>query len=63
MGDAVTFAIAGQTVPNGYYHLDGMLKSFVRKGGQIACCGTCVDARGRPRITSAKNSSMGDLAA
>jgi uncharacterized protein involved in oxidation of intracellular sulfur len=53
----------GQTVPNGYYHLDGMLKSFVRKGGQIACCGTCVDARGRPRITSAKNSSMGDLAA
>jgi len=66
MGDAVTAAIAGQTVPDGYYHLDRMLKSFVRKGGQIACCGTCMDARGLTRdhlIEEAPRSTMDELAA
>jgi uncharacterized protein involved in oxidation of intracellular sulfur len=44
MGDAVTCAIAGQKTPNGYYTLDRMLKTFTRQGGQLACCGTCLDA-------------------
>ena len=66
MGDAVTSAIAGQTVPSGYYHLDRMLKSFVRKGGQIACCGTCMDTRGLTKdhlIEEAPRSTMDELAA
>ena len=66
MGDAVTSAIAGQTVPDGYYHLDRMLKSFVRKVGQIACCGTCMDARGLTKdhlIEVAPRSTMDELAA
>ena len=46
MGDAVTCAVAGQKTPDGYYALDRMLTGFVRHGGQIACCGTCLDARG-----------------
>jgi uncharacterized protein involved in oxidation of intracellular sulfur len=46
MGDAVGCAIAGQQAPNGYYHLDRMLELAAGHGTEIACCGTCMDARG-----------------
>ncbi|MFW5898841.1 MAG: DsrE/DsrF/TusD sulfur relay family protein [Jiangellaceae bacterium] len=66
MGDAVTCAVAGQKTPNGYYTLDRMLESFARHGGQIACCGTCLDARGLTKehlIDDAARSTMDELAA
>lgn len=66
MGDAVTCAVAGQKTPEGYYKLDRMLRSFARHGGQIACCGTCLDARGLTEeylITEATRSTMDELAA
>lgn len=65
MGDAVTCAIAGQKTPDGYYTLDRMLRSFARHGGHIACCGTCLDARGLTKehlIEEAPRSSMKELA-
>ena len=46
MGDAVGAAVDGQQLPDGYYHLDRMLRSIVRKGAEVACCATCLDARG-----------------
>lgn len=46
MGDGVTVAMAGQKTPDGYYKLDRMLSGIIRKGGQVRCCGTCMDARG-----------------
>lgn len=46
IGDAVTCAIGGQKLPDGYYHLDRMLTSAGRHGAEIGCCGTCMDARG-----------------
>lgn len=46
LGDAVTCAVAGQQVPNGFYHLDRMVESAARHGGEIGCCSTCLDARG-----------------
>lgn len=66
MGDAVTCAVAGQKTPDGYYTLDRMLKGFLRHGGQIACCGTCLDARGLTEehlIEGAPRSTMEELAA
>jgi uncharacterized protein involved in oxidation of intracellular sulfur len=66
MGEAVTCAIAGQKTPNGYYTLDRMLKTFARQGGQLACCGTCLDARGLGKehlIDEAPRSTMDELAA
>ena len=45
IGDAVGCAVAGQKVPDGYYHLDRMVEAVVRHGGEIGCCGTCMDAR------------------
>ena len=46
MGDGVTAAMAGQKTPDGYYKLDRMLSVVTRGGGQVLCCGTCMDARG-----------------
>ncbi len=46
MGDAVGCAVAGQKLPDGYYHLDRMLGSLGRRNVAIGACGTCLDARG-----------------
>lgn len=65
MGDAVTCAIRGQRTPDGYYTLDRMLRSLARHGGAIACCGTCLDARGLTKeqlIDEAGPSTMDELA-
>lgn len=43
-----------------------MLSGFVRHGGQVACCGTCLDARGLTEdnlIDAAPRSTMDVLAA
>jgi uncharacterized protein involved in oxidation of intracellular sulfur len=65
MGDAVTCAVRGQKTPDGYYTLDRMLTGFARHSGQIACCGTCLDARGLSAehlIEEAARSTMDELA-
>ena len=45
IGDAVGCAVAGQALPNGYYHLDRMLTAALRHGAEVGLCGTCMDAR------------------
>jgi uncharacterized protein involved in oxidation of intracellular sulfur len=45
MADAVNCAKGGQKVPEGYYNLQLMLAKVLRKG-EVALCGTCMDARG-----------------
>lgn len=45
MADAVTCAKSGQKVPEGYYNLQIMVGKVARKG-EVALCGTCMDARG-----------------
>ncbi|MBX3677495.1 MAG: DsrE family protein [Rhodocyclaceae bacterium] len=46
MGDAASGAKAGQKVPEGYYNVLHMLGRIARAGGEVAACGTCLDARG-----------------
>ena len=60
-GDAVGCAIAGQKVPDGYYHLDRMLASVIRHGGEVGCCGTCMDARGLPEQALVKGARRSTL--
>ena len=65
MGDAVTAAIDGQKVPDGYYHLDRMVTSLVRHNADVGCCGTCLDARGiddAQLVDGAVRSSMDQVA-
>ncbi len=46
LGDAAACAKGGQKVPQGYYNLADMLAAFMRRGGTVGVCGTCLDARG-----------------
>jgi len=64
MGDAVGCAMAGQVVPDGYYHLDRMLTSALRHGAEVGLCGTCMDARAIDDdeiVAGARRSSLEEL--
>lgn len=64
MADAVGCARSGQKVPDGYYNVQLMLGKILRKG-EVALCGTCMDARGMAEaemIEGAKRSTLAQLA-
>ncbi len=64
MADAVGCAKSGQKVPEGYYSVQLMLGKVVRKG-EVALCGTCMDARGLKDdelIEGAQRSTLAQLA-
>ncbi len=46
LADAVFCGLPGQKTPNGYYNIERMLKSVIRKGGEVKSCGGCSEARG-----------------
>lgn len=45
IGDAVSCVKAGQKVPEGFYNLQLMVNKVLRQG-EMAACGSCLDARG-----------------
>lgn len=64
MADAVNCAKSGQKVPTGFYSIELMLKSVIRKG-EVLLCGTCMDARGLTDdeiLEGGKRSTMPELA-
>ncbi|MDP1650104.1 MAG: DsrE family protein [Rubrivivax sp.] len=64
MADAVACAKSGQKVPEGYYNVQLMLGKVLRKG-EVALCGTCMDARGLQDsevIEGARRSTLAQLA-
>ncbi len=63
MADAVACAKRGQVVPSGYYNVELMIKSVLRRG-RVLLCGTCMDARGlteQEMIEGALRSTMDEL--
>ena len=46
LGDAAACAKGGPKVPQGYYNIADMLSTFMRRGGKVGVCGTCLDAGG-----------------
>jgi uncharacterized protein involved in oxidation of intracellular sulfur len=64
MADAVFCAKSGQKVPEGYYNIQLMLAKVAHKG-EVALCGTCMDARGVAEteiIEGTKRSTLAQLA-
>lgn len=64
LADAVGCAKTGQKVPEGFYNVQLMLGKVLRKG-EVALCGTCMDARGLTEpelIEGAKRSTLAQLA-
>jgi uncharacterized protein involved in oxidation of intracellular sulfur len=62
IGDAAACAKSGQKVPQGYYHIESFLKMIVRGKGDIAVCGTCIDARGIQDADLVEGSHRGSMA-
>lgn len=63
LGDAVACAVAGQSLPEGHYHLDRMLKGVLHHA-TVGCCGTCMDARGivdTALVEGARRSTLAEL--
>lgn len=46
MGDAVLAAKKKQRTPEGYYNIEKMLVSLLRKGVEVHTCGACINTRG-----------------
>lgn len=64
LADAVGCAKKGQKVPEGYYNVQLMLGKVLRKG-EVALCGTCMDARGmtdEELVDGARRSTLVQLA-
>lgn len=64
MADSVLCAKKGQKVPQGFYNIELMLNSVLRKG-EVLLCGTCMDARAlcdNEIIDDAQRSTMKELA-
>lgn len=64
LADAVTSARAGQRLPEGYYNVEVMLGRVVRSG-EVALCGTCMDARAmkdEDLLPGARRSTLKELA-
>ena len=64
MADSVGCAKSGQRVPEGYYNIQLMLDKVIRHG-EVALCGTCMDARGMTDadlLTGARRSTLKELA-
>lgn len=63
LADAVVCAKTGQRMPEGYYNVQLMLGKVLRKG-ELALCGTCMDARGVTEaeiLEGAKRSTLNQL--
>jgi uncharacterized protein involved in oxidation of intracellular sulfur len=61
MGDAASAAHRSQKVPQGYYNVEVMIGNVARHGGQVAVCGTCMDARGIANEQLADGCTRGSL--
>jgi uncharacterized protein involved in oxidation of intracellular sulfur len=46
IGDAVACVRAGQDTPRGRYNVERMVRLVANQGGEVSCCGSCMDARG-----------------
>lgn len=61
IGDAAACAKAGQKVPNGFYNIGDMLGAVIRRKGEVAVCGTCIDARGIADTDLVEGASRGTM--
>ena len=50
LADAVFCALPTQATPQGYYNIERMVKSVLKRGGEIKLCGGCSEARGISKL-------------
>ena len=65
LADAVFCGLPAQKTPKGYYNIERMVKSVLKRGGEIKSCGGCSEARGidaLPLIEGIQLSNMVEFA-
>lgn len=50
LADAVFCGLPNQNTPSGFYSIERMLKSVIRRGAEVKSCGGCSEARGIDKI-------------
>jgi len=63
--DAASCAKAGQTVPQGGFNRERMIRSSRLRNASVGVCGTCMDARGledEERVEGATRSTLAEMA-
>jgi len=50
LADSVGCAIPNQKTPQGYYNIERMLTSVIKKGAKVKACGGCSEARGMSEL-------------
>lgn len=65
MGDAAACGKAGQSVPQGYYNIERMVRVVAQARAEVGVCGSCMDARGireAELAAGARRSTLEELA-
>ncbi len=59
--DAVTALLPGQDTTQGFYNIEKMLNSIIKKGGNISFCGECARFRALEGIDLIQGSEKGNM--
>ncbi len=51
LADAVFCGLPNQKTPTGYYNIERMLKSVLKRGAEVKSCGGCSEARGIDQVS------------
>lgn len=61
LADAVFCALPNQKTANGYYNIEKMVKSVIKKGGEFKACGGCSEARGISGLNLIEGVSLSNM--
>ncbi len=50
LADAVFCGLPAQKTADGYYNIERMLKSVIKRGAEVKSCGSCSQARGIAKL-------------
>jgi len=59
--DAVTALLVNQETTQGFYNIERMLKSILKKGGRVSYCGTCSRFRGLEKLDLIEGAEKGEM--
>lgn len=61
LADAVFCGLLNQDTPNGYYNIETMLKSVIKRGGVVKSCGGCSKSRGIAKLDFIKGVELSNM--
>ncbi len=59
--DAVTALLKDQQTTQGFYNIERMLRSIIKKGGRVSYCGSCAGFRGLENLDLIEGAEKGNM--